>query len=270
MAHWRLRAVVLAVVAVLAVVCASLAQPTFPPLTGRIVDQAGLLDAAARARLDAKLQDLEAKTTTQLVVVTLPSLDGYDIADYGYQLGRHWGIGQKGTNNGVLLIVAPNERRVRIEVGYGLEGTLTDAVSRLIIDHAILPRFRTKDFAGGIERGVDDIVQVLSGDADDFKRRAAERDSRPRGGEGISLFSIVLFILLIWLFIYLQRAQQQAYRQRSGRMGEQANRRGRSPWGPIIVPMPGGGGWSGGSGGGGGGFSGGGGSFGGGGSSGSW
>ena len=155
---------------------------------------------------------------------------------------------------------------MRIEVGYGLEGTLTDAVSRLIVDHAILPRFRAKDFAGGIERGVDDIVQVLSGDADDFKRRAAERDSRPRGGEGIGLFTIVLIILVIWLFIYLQRAQRQ---QMSGRR--------RSRWGPIAGGgLPGGwsgGGWSGGSGGGysdSGGFSGGGGSFGGGGSSGSW
>jgi len=267
MARGRLRAVVIAAVAVVAFVCAVAAEPTFPTLTGRIVDQAGLLDAAARSRIEEKLKELETKTTTQLVVVTLPSLGGYDIADYGYQLGRHWGIGQKGTNNGALLIVAPNERRVRIEVGYGLEGTLTDAVSRLIVDHAILPRFRTKDFAGGIERGVDDIVQVLSGDADDFKRRAAERDSRPRGGEGISLFTIVLIILVIWLFSYLQRAQQQ---QMSGRR--------RSRWGPVVGGgLPGGwsgGGWSGGSGGGdysgGGGFSGGGGSFGGGGSSGSW
>jgi uncharacterized protein len=275
MAPARLRAFVLAVLATVALAWAALAEPTFPALTGRIVDQAGLLDASARARLEAKLQELEAKTTTQLVIVTLPSLEGYDIADYGYQLGRHWGIGQKGSNNGVLLIVAPKDRRVRIEVGYGLEGTLTDAVSRLIIDHAILPRFRVNDFAGGIERGADDIVQVLSGDADDFKRRAAERDSRPRGGEGISLFSIVLFILLIWLFIYLQRAQQQAARQSSARTGGQADRRRRSPWGPVIVPMPGGGGWSGGGwggggGSGGGGFGGGGGSFGGGGSSGSW
>jgi uncharacterized protein len=268
MAHSRLRTFLLAVFAVFAFVCAAGAEPTFPALTDRIVDQAGLLDPAARSRLEAKLQDLEAKTSTQLVVVTLPSLDGYDIADYGYQLGRRWGIGQKGKNNGALLIVAPNERRVRIEVGYGLEGTLTDAVSRLIIDQAILPRFRVKDFSGGIERGVDDVVQVLSGDADDFKRRAAERDSRPQGGEGFGLFTIVLFILIIWLFIYLQRAQQQ-----------QAAGRRRSRWGPIIVGggAPGGwpgGGWpSGGSGGGysgGGGFSGGGGSFGGGGSSGSW
>jgi uncharacterized protein len=267
MAQVRLRAFALAIFATIAFVGVSVAELSFPALTGRVVDQAGLLDAAARSRLETKLQELESKTTTQLVVVTLRSLGGYDIADYGYQLGRHWGIGQKGKNNGALLIVVPSDRKVRIEVGYGLEGSLTDAVSRLIIDHAILPRFRAGDFAGGIERGVDDIVQVLSGDADDFKRRAAERDSRPRGGEGISLFTIVLIILIIWLFIYLQRAQQQ-----------QAAGRRRSRWGPVVGGgLPGGwsgGGWSsGGSGGGysgGGGFSGGGGSFGGGGSSGSW
>ena len=229
MARWRLRAFVLAAVAAVAFVGAVVGQPTFPALTGRVVDQASLLDAAARSRLEAKLKELEAKTTTQLVVVTLASLGGYDIADYGYQLGRHWGIGQKGTNNGALLIVAPNERKVRIEVGYGLEGTLTDAVSRLIIDQAILPRFRAKDFQGGIERGVDDIVQVLSGDAADFKQRAAERESRPSGGEGFGLFTFVLIILMIWLFIYLQRAQQQGGGRR------------RSRWGPAVGGIPPGG-----------------------------
>lgn len=269
MAHLRLRAWVLALFAFFVFVCAAQSQPSFPTLTGRIVDQAGLLDAAAQSRLDTKLKDLESKTTTQVVVVTLRSLGGYDIADYGYQLGRHWGIGQKGKNNGAVLIVAPAERKVRIEVGYGLEGTLTDAVSRLIIDHAILPRFRAGDFAGGIERGVDDIVQVLSGDADDFKRRAAERESRPRGGEGMSLFTLALVILVIWLLMYLQRARQP-----------RGPARGRLGWGPILGGGAPGGGWSGGgwsSGGrsdggysGGGGFSGGGGSFGGGGSSGSW
>jgi uncharacterized protein len=265
LAAFAFAAFALAALALAALVCAAQAELSFPALTGRVVDQAGLLDAAARSRLDAKLKELESKTTTQLVVVTLRSLGDYDIADYGYQLGRHWGIGQKGTNNGALLIVAPKERKVRIEVGYGLEGTLTDAVSRLIIDHAVLPRFRAGDFAGGIERATDDIIQVLSGDAEDFKRRAAQRDARPSGGEGISLFTIVLIILMIWLFIYLQRAQQP----------QSAGRR-RSRGGPVAGGgLPGGwsgGGWSGGSGGGssGGGFSGGGGSFGGGGSSGSW
>jgi uncharacterized protein len=271
MAPVRLRAFALAALALSALALVALvrvasAELSFPALTGRVVDQAGLLDAAARSRLEAKLKELESKTTTQLVIVTLRSLGDYDIADYGYQLGRHWGIGQKGTNNGALLIVAPKERKVRIEVGYGLEGTLTDAVSRLIIDHAVVPRFRAGDFAGGIERATDDIIQVLSGDAEDFKRRAAERDARPSGGEGIGLFTIVLIILIIWLFIYLQRAQRQ-----------QAAGRRRSRWGPVAGGgLPGGwsgGGWSGGSDGGysgGGGFSGGGGSFGGGGSSGSW
>src|SRR6202030_1156708 len=123
------------------------AQPlSFPALTGRVVDEAGLMDAATRTALIEQLAGLEQKTTDQLVVVTLKSLQGTSIEDYGYQLGRHWQIGQKDNNNGVLLIVAPNERKVRIEVGYGLEGTLTDAVSRLIIANAIAPRFRENDF----------------------------------------------------------------------------------------------------------------------------
>ena len=264
MAQPRLRAAIIAALAVAVVAGALSAAPSFPTLTGRIVDQAALLDPAVEARLDAKLADLEAKTTTQLVVVTLRSLQGYDIADYGYQLGRHWGIGQKGRNNGAMLVVAPAERKVRIEVGYGLEGMLTDAVTRLIIANAILPRFRTGDFSGGIERGVDDIIQVLSGDAEDFKQRAAER-SRPAGGEGVSSFALILIILGIWLLMFLRQSRQRRLA---------ARRRGWGWWPPVA-----GGGWAGGGswGGGwssgrgsGGGFSGGGGSFGGGGSSGSW
>ena len=185
MAPGRLLAVFVGLAAALLATLGLAAEPSFPQLTGRIVDQAGVLDAGVRARLDEKLAQLERNTTTQLVVVTLRSLQGYDIADYGYRLGRQWGIGQKGSNNGALLIVVPSERNVRIEVGYGLEGTLTDAVSHLIIQNAMLPRFRAGDFAGGIERGVDDLEQVLSGDAEDFKRRAAEQRDRPGGTEGI-------------------------------------------------------------------------------------
>jgi uncharacterized protein len=260
-----LRLLVVALTALVICCGESRGEPAFPTLTGRIVDQAGIIDSAAKARIEEKLKGLEAKTTSQAVVVTLRSLQGYDIADYGYQLGRHWGIGQKDRNNGALLIVAPKERKVRIEVGYGLEGTLTDAVSRLIIDHAILPRFRAGDFSGGIERGVDDIIQVLSGDADDFKRRAAEQTPRPQGGEGVSIFTIVLIILIVWLFMFFRQAQ----RPHAGR------RRPPGWWGPGLGGGSGSGGWSGGGGwssgsGGGGGFSGGGGSFGGGGSSGSW
>jgi uncharacterized protein len=217
-----------------------------------VVDGAHLLDAATTSSITTKLAALEQKNGTQLVVVTLPSLQGYEIEDYGYQLGRSWGIGQKGKNNGALLIVAPNEHRVRIEVGYGLEATLTDAVSRLIIENAILPRFRVNDYAGGISRGVDDLIQVLSGDSEDFKRRAAEQANPPAGTADYAQLIWILLILGIWLFF--------AFRSR---------RHGRGGGMPWIIPMGGGwsspGGWSGG-----GGFSGGGGSFGGGGASGRW
>jgi uncharacterized protein len=238
----------------------SIAEPSFPTLTGRVVDQARVLDTGVRPRLEGKLEQLESRTRTQLVVVTLRSLQGYDIADYGYRLGRYWGIGQKKENNGALLIVAPNERKVRIEVGYGLEGTLTDAISRLIIENAILPRFRAGDFAGGIERGVDDLIQVLSGDADDFKRRAAEQRDRPAGTEGASTFLFVILLLAIWFVVFMRRSRQSSFgRPRTGW------------WIPVGGATYPGGGWhSGASAGPTGGFSGGGGSFGGGGASGSW
>ncbi|HZC45526.1 MAG TPA: TPM domain-containing protein, partial [Candidatus Acidoferrum sp.] len=105
----------------------------------------------------------ERATREQVVVVTLDSLQGLTIEDYGYQLGRHWGIGQKGINNGVLLIVAPKEHKVRIEVGYGLEGTLTDATSSTIIQNYILPAFKRGDFNGGVVAGTQAIIQVLGG-----------------------------------------------------------------------------------------------------------
>src|SRR4029079_2511486 len=112
----------------------SLAQNyDFPQLTGRVVDEANILDTATEIDIEPKLEELEKKTSTQFVVVTLRSLRGRTIEEYGYQLGRAWGIGQKNTNNGVLLIVAPNERKARIEVGYGLEGTMTDAISSVIM-----------------------------------------------------------------------------------------------------------------------------------------
>jgi uncharacterized protein len=227
---------------------------TFPTLTGRVVDEAGILDATAKQTLDQKLAALETKTTNQLVVVTLRSLQGTSIEDFGYQLGRAWQIGQKDKNNGVVLIVAPNERKVRIEVGYGLEGELTDAVSRVIIDNAILPRFRANDIPGGIARGADDIIQVLSGGAEEFKQRAATRPESTTPVD-IASFLFVAFIVLIMVWLISRSSTP-------GRGG-----RGGGPW---IVPTGSSGGSSWSSGSSGGGFSGGGGSFGGGGSSGSW
>jgi uncharacterized protein len=198
-------------------------------------------------------------------VVTLPSLQGYTIEDFGYQLGRHWGIGTERFDNGVILLVAPNERKVRIEVGRGLEGTLTDALSKIIIENAILPRFREGDFAGGIKDGVRDVILVLTGDAAEVEQRGKAR----RDADNPTLdWIIVVVFLVIWLWI--------AYS--IWRSARQAARAGRSSPGSILIPggtwdggSSSGGGWSSGGGGnGGGGFSGGGGSFGGGGASGGW
>jgi uncharacterized protein len=235
---------------------AAVAQaPAFPALSGRVVDEAGILDVQTETLLEQKLADLESKTTNQFVVVTLRSLQGYDIADYGYRLGRHWGIGRQDKNNGVLLIVAPNERQVRIEVGYGLEGSLTDAVTRLIIENAILPRFRANDFAGGLTRGADDVVAVLSGQAAEYQQRAAKRPDA--SAPAIDLGTVILFVLIA--FVLMRSMTRGVVRP--------SRRRGSWGTGPIFFPGSGG---SWGSGSSGGGFSGGGGSFGGGGSSGRW
>jgi uncharacterized protein len=227
----------------------------FPTLTGRVVDDANILDPATRTALTDKLAALEAKSTDQLVVVTLKSLQGTSIEDLGYQLGRRWQIGQKDKNNGALLIVAPNDKQVRIEVGYGLEGTLTDAVSRLIIENGILPRFRANDIPGGITRGVDDIISVLTGDAEEWKQRAAQRPdtvTQSPSTRSDSIWPGILLVLAGIVIIVLCAMY-------AGQLCLQI----------LFAIMSSGGGRSSGSSGGGG-FSGGGGSFGGGGASGRW
>ena len=154
------------------------AEPEFPQLTGRVVDDAGLLNEGDRQELDRALAAFEKQTGDQIVVATLKSLQGLPIEDYGYQLGRHWGIGQKGKDNGALLIVAPEEHDVRIEVGYGLEGELTDARSRTIIESEILPRFKAGDFPAGIKAGVAAMIQTLGGTYDPALPPVQVRDQR--------------------------------------------------------------------------------------------
>ncbi|MEO9131005.1 MAG: TPM domain-containing protein [Sphingomonas sp.] len=134
----------------------------FPALSGRVVDAANLLPATTRTAITRKLAALEHRTAHQFVVVTVPGLGGHSIENYGVMLGRTWRIGRKGINDGVLLIVAPVERKVRIEVGYGLERALRDEEARAIIDSAILPAFRTGDFPRGIVAGVDGIIREIS------------------------------------------------------------------------------------------------------------
>ncbi len=256
----------LALLAVLLLPAAALAQ-TFPALSGRVVDEANIIPADVEARLTDKLAGLEQQSQRQLVVVTLPSLQGYEISDYGYQLGRTWGLGDKVRNDGAILIVAPNERKLRIEVGYGLEPVLTDGLSSLIINQQIVPKFKAGDMPGGIEAGTDAIIKQLTLPADQAQQIAAQA-AKPVKQDGIP-FGMVIWLIFLFLFFILPIIR----RVRGGR------RYGGSGLGPVIVwevlnaaarSSGGSGGGSSWGGGGGGGFSGGGGSFGGGGSSGSW
>ncbi len=245
--------IALALTALVLAVAPARAAPTFPPLTGRVVDDAHVLSAQTQADLTAKLAALEQKTSDQVVVVTLPSLQGLEIEDYGYQLGRAWGIGEKGKNNGAILIVAPTEHKVRIEVGYGLEPVLTDALSSVILQEQVLPKFRAGDVEGGVVAGTDAIIAQL--DLDPAQAQAANKAAAQQPARHPNPIPVIL--LLVFVFF--------ALRALFGRRG------GGGMWALPFLFMGGGGG-SGGGGfsGGGGGFSGGGGSFGGGGSSGGW
>ncbi|MBB6122707.1 TPM domain-containing protein [Sphingobium subterraneum] len=242
---------------------------SFPKLTGRVVDAANLLDPAQEAQLTTRLATLEQQSGRQLVVATIPDLGDHDISDYGYRLGRAWGIGSKDKNDGALLIVAPKEREVRIEVGYGLEGILTDALSSRIIRNDIVPHFKANDYPGGIIAGTQSIATLLALPPEEARRQAAaaaaEQQNAQSGSGGVP-FVFILFLLFFVLPMFFRRG------------------RGRRRYGDSALPVvlwgsmlgggdrssgwgSGGGGWGGGGGGFGGG---GGGSFGGGGSSGSW
>ena len=229
------------------------ALPNFPKLDGRVVDDAHILSSDTKADLTQKLAALESKTSRQLVIVTLSSLQGYEISDYGYKLGRAWGIGQKSLNNGILFIVAPTEHKTRVEVGYGLEPIITDAFSSVVIQTQVLPKFRSGDYNGGVEAGVDALIQQLSLDPSEAEKRAAAAERLPHGdtgGGGLAGFLILLFVFIAIARVFGGWGLLPLLFMGGGRGGGHG----------------GGGGWSGG----GGGFGGGGGSFGGGGSSGSW
>jgi uncharacterized protein len=235
------------------------ADPVFPELNGRrVVDDARILSASQQASLTQKLADLEARNTDQVVVVTVPSLQNTAIEDYGYKLGRKWGIGQQDVNNGVILLVAPTEHKVRIEVGYGVEDVMTDAYSSIILQEKVLPRFKEGDYPAGIDAGVDAIIAQLSLDEPQALARiaAAEAEEKRKSSQTAFWFLVgvgVFVALTLFGPLLLSVLIPQRY---------------RPAW------LASGGGWSGGGGGGfsggGGGFSGGGGSFGGGGASGSW
>ncbi|MFL6764251.1 MAG: TPM domain-containing protein [Sphingomicrobium sp.] len=266
--------------ALLALAAPASAQ-SFPPLTGRVVDQAHLLTPEQVQDLTSKSAALETQTGRQFVLATIKSLEGYPIEDYGYRLGRAWGIGQKGKDNGVILLVAPNEHKVRVEVGYGATAYLTDAMSGLIIRETILPHFKQNppDYGGGIEAGADALIKQLSLPPEEAARNVAaasqaQQQRQHSGGNPLPVFFWLMVIGFVVLS-HFRRGVGRRYRHRHGGIspwvvlwGLNALDRGsrRSSWGA--------GGWNsgswGGGGGGFGGFSGGGGSFGGGGASGSW
>jgi uncharacterized protein len=254
----------------LAMLIASAAQAqTFPPLSGRVVDNANLLSPEQEAELTQLSQGIETASGRQFVVATIADLQGYPIEDYGYRLGRTWKLGQAEANNGVILLVAPKERGVRIEVGYGLEPVLTDALSSVIINQTILPRFRDGDMAGGIMAGATAIGEQMRLPLEAAETRAKQvvaQQARPsrRGTAGDAMTAIFWIIVITFVVFPMLFGRARGRRYRGGR-GPVVIWGGGSSWGGG-----GGGGWGSGGGFGGGGFSGGGGSFGGGGASGSW
>jgi uncharacterized protein len=250
---------VLAVLGLLLSTGLAFAAPKFPPLSGRVVDSANLLSPQAEAQLTAELEGLETRTGRQLVVATIPDLQGYEIEDYGYQLGRAWGIGDKDRDDGALLLVAPQDRKVRIEVGYGLEPVLTDALSSVIIQERILPAFREGRMEAGVISGTQAIVQQLSLPDSEAKAVVAAAKPVERSGASIGPPLILILFIAFWLLGGILKG-----------FGRRRGRAGGGMWWllPLILSSSGRGG--GGRGGWRGGFSGGGGSFGGGGSSGGW
>ena len=195
-AHAWILAILFALLLPLAVHAADL-----PKLTGRVVDNAEMIDPATEAALTQKLADFEKKGSDQVVVATIPSLDGEPLEDYTNRLFRAWGLGQAGENNGVLLLVARDDRKMRIEVGYGLEGTLTDLHTKLIIENTMVPAFRAGDFAGGISSAVDDIIMVLEGNAAELEARGARNPAKEDNSWTPDNILFGLFII-VWCVLF--------------------------------------------------------------------
>ena len=255
---------------------------SFPELSGRVVDQADLLDPAQEAALTARLHALEQQSGRQMVVATVASLEGLEIEDYGVLLGRQWAIGDEQEDDGVILLVAPNERKVRIETGYGAEGVLPDILAGRIIRDSILPRFKAGDMGGGIVAGADAIIAQLQLPPEEAQARIQEAGAaEARRDDGINPIPVI-FMVVIFFVVIGSIARATGGRKYRGKGGK---RRGGLDSGDLAIILwgldalarssgrgggfggfgGGGGGW-----GGGGGFSGGGGSFGGGGASGGW
>ena len=235
-----------------------------PPQDRLVNDRAGMLSATEVQRLERKLRGYADTTSTQIVVVTIPSLDGAPASMYATQLGREWGVGQQGQDNGVVILVSESDREVFIATGYGLEGAIPDAIASRIVRNIIRPAFRQSDFYAGLDRASDALIEAARGEFE-----AAE--VQPQHREDRSFDFASGFVVLIILYFFINGIRRGG--KRGGGGGKKAKR--RHGGGPFIIwgggrggGFGGGGGFSGGGGGGFGGF--GGGSFGGGGAGGSW
>jgi uncharacterized protein len=238
-------------------------QPAIPELWGtRIHDESHVLSQDFVSRLEQYLKSGEDSTSNQIAVLVIPTLDDYPIEDYTLKVSEKWKLGQKGKDNGVLLFVAIDDRKVRIEVGYGLEGVLTDALSSQIIRNELAPYFRQGNYEQGIAAAVQAISKAIRGE---YKAEVQTSRGSGRKGKG----SLLPFLIVVGV-LFLLSVMRGGGRKGGGRSGGGWSSRGG--WFPMGGGFLGGGGFGGGGGGGGGfgGFSGGGGGFGGGGSSGSW
>lgn len=182
---------------------------SFPKLTGQVVDSANLLSQSQKETLQSTLKEHEEKTSNQIVVVTLNSLEGYEIAEYSYQLGRHWGIGQKDKNNGVLLVISLNDRKLRIEVGYGLEGALTDKISHEIIEYTLKPKFRQEQYYDGIQKSIDQIILAIKGEYVQDKK--VEKSSSINEIVPIFYF-IIIFVSMVFITISKKLRHEMLYK----------------------------------------------------------
>jgi uncharacterized protein len=185
-----------ALVLVAAVSPAAAQQVKVPQLVGRVNDYAKLLDSRQAQAIEGSLAQFESETSTQVALLTVPSLDGADIETYGIRVAEAWKIGQKGKDNGVLLIVAPNDRKVRIEVGYGLEGVLPDATSSRIIRDVIVPSFKTGNYYAGIAGGLDAIMRATKNEFTAPEKKGGYT-SRRAGSAFSTIFTIIIFLILI-------------------------------------------------------------------------
>ncbi len=282
MRQGRFAAFLLALLAALLLVSPAWAQD-FPKLTGPVVDQADILTPDQEAVLDGKIRGLKANTQRQMTIATVNSLDGYEVSDYAFRLGEHWQLGDKARDDGLLLLIAPNDRKMWIATGRGTEVYVTDAFSGRIYRDTLRPAFQSGDFFGGIDKATDQLIAQMQLSPEELAAQAKEQANRDaEDSSGIDMGTVIFWLIIFFFFILplIRSFARAGKKHKSKRKKPWDDDDDDDDWGggwgtPIIIWGGGGSGgggssWGGGGGGFGGGWSGGGGSFGGGGAGGGW